>query len=110
MPCPRCGETNPLRLGHLEAPPPSLADQPAIYMRSTRCGATSNEALRHLVYQLPEVQAFWRRHPRMHLHPYERIERDGMDTWLTTFESVADGARLTVAANAETLEPSALDR
>lgn len=69
------------------------------------CGAVTHEALKHLALQFPEVRAVWRAPPRVRLLPYQLIEREGTDTWLTTFESVSERERLTVVADAVTLEP-----
>jgi RNA polymerase sigma factor (sigma-70 family) len=110
MACARCGEENRLRSGSLEDQPPSLAGEPNIYARCKRCGAVLSEALKHLVLQLPEARGFWRAHPRMRVLPYRQVEHEGMDAWVTTFESVADGARLEVVSSAATLERLALSQ
>lgn len=105
-PCPFCTRPIPLRIEPIDN---------ARFRRfelSTRCacGGIAREPHDWLVLCVPEAQRFWRAHQRIRLAATCFVEADGHPALVTTYESVADRARLDVVAAAETLRVLAVHR
>lgn len=73
-------------------------------LRCDRCDFFNAQSLSYLVLDLPEVQRFWRKHPRMRMRPERAVMLDGRSASLITFESVVDSARIDVISAIDTLE------
>jgi hypothetical protein len=58
-----------------------------------------------LVFSLPEVQRFWRDHPRIRSLPIQEIEVDGTLAFVRRLQSVNDNAELTVIARYDSFDP-----
>ncbi len=107
--CLRCGRRVPLRFGTAPAalrigqPPRPLANANGIYAWCESCEfAAGLEAWWSLTLSLPEVDAFWRRHPRMHALPRREVQHQGCDAIVTGFESMTANARIEVVSSHDT--------
>jgi hypothetical protein len=76
------------------------------YVVSTRCtcGAIAWESYEWLVLCHPESQRFQRAHPRIQFAGMYPIETDGRAALVTSYQSVADAARLDVVSAADDLQ------
>ena len=63
---------------------------------------TDANTLRYLALDLPEVQRFWREHPRMRVLPDRPTQVAGWPAFITTFESATCPARVDVISAADT--------
>lgn len=79
-----------------------------IRLQCPACGWVSNKALSSLVLSLPEVQKFWRHHPRIKTLPAQQIEVDGSPAFIRRLQSVQDGAEITVIARLDSFDPIAI--
>ncbi|MGE5641776.1 MAG: hypothetical protein ACM3Y8_02085, partial [Byssovorax cruenta] len=79
-----------------------------IRLQCPACGWVSNKALSSLVLSLPEVQKFWRHHPRIKTLPAQQIEVDGSPAFIWRLQSVQDGAEITVIARLDSFDPIAI--
>jgi RNA polymerase sigma-70 factor (ECF subfamily) len=75
-----------------------------VFMRCTRCGAVNQSPLSYMVLGLPELQRFWRAHPRLRLLPEREGQRDGRPVLILGAESVTDGAVMEVVCARSTYE------
>jgi hypothetical protein len=96
--CRTCGNEVPVRQGPGEDLPVLLQNLSATdsYARCPACGRVSYESLSTRVFALPEVQQFWRAHPRMRLLAERRLEAAGVPAVVTGFESMTGSVRLEV--------------
>jgi hypothetical protein len=102
--CPGCGDTLPLRPG-LDGPVSSaLRALTAFHVICRSCCFISDAPLHRLNLILPEGRSFWREHPRIRTLPERRVEAQGYEAIVTTFESVSDATRLEVVARRNTFE------
>jgi hypothetical protein len=76
-----------------------------ILLQCPACRWASNKALSALVFSLPEVQRFWRDHPRIRSLPIQEIEVDGTLAFVRRLQSVNDNAELTVIARYDSFDP-----
>jgi Zn finger protein HypA/HybF involved in hydrogenase expression len=76
-----------------------------IQLRCPVCGWVSNKAFSGLIFALPEVQQFWRQHPRIRTLPAQQIESNGCIAFLRRLQSVNDNAKLTVIARQDSFDP-----
>ena len=76
-----------------------------IRLQCPACGWVSNKTFTGLMISLPEVQQFWREHPRIRILPSRKIDRNGSLACISQFESVNDNARLTVIARWDSFDP-----
>jgi RNA polymerase sigma-70 factor (ECF subfamily) len=67
------------------------------------CGSSGWATCASLMRSLPEVQRFWREHPRMRTLPVREIEMAGSPALAVSFESVKSHARLDVVAALDNL-------
>ena len=107
VPCYRCGQLNPIRIG---VPPWLPGSHKAIYDWCERCHeGTSSQTWSGLALTLPQVHQFWRDHPRMVELPNRPVEIAGTPAMLTGFESVTDKAKIEVAFSKNTFEVIYID-
>ncbi len=91
---------------------PLLMDWPAeaslrgygLHYSCEACGIRDSESLESLVFALPEVQEFYRQHPRLRLLPHYEVEVDGHVAIVTRFESVTNQEEVVVLSAADTFE------
>jgi RNA polymerase sigma factor (sigma-70 family) len=76
-----------------------------IRLQCPACGWVSNKAFSGLVLSLPEVQKFWRQHPRIKTLPPQQIEKDGAPVFVRRLQSVQDAAEITVIARLDSFDP-----
>jgi RNA polymerase sigma factor (sigma-70 family) len=90
--CLGCGATLPLHAHR----PAHLSPRPyaGFHIHCTRCKKIHVLLPSAFAFTTPEVQAFWRKHPRMRLVPGKGIP--GRNAFVTTFESVTDCSRVEV--------------
>ena len=68
------------------------------------CDSVDSGSPWHLSLDTPEIQRFWRRHPRMRALPTQAVETGGRPALLIGYESVTDGERLEIVANRATYQ------
>ena len=68
------------------------------------CGWNDWESLESLVFTLPQVQQFYRQHPRAHFLPTYEVEVDGRAAIVTTLESITNQGKVAVVSAAGTYE------
>jgi hypothetical protein len=107
--CAGCGRPAPLRVGPMPAAmsmpqwPPSSQPPLLLYARCEVCGSDAQETHEWLLLSLPEAARFMREHPRLRFAGTRPVEAQGHPAFVTTYESVTDGARFEVVSDAETL-------
>ncbi len=79
-----------------------------VRLQCPECGWVSNKALSGLVLSLPEVQRFWRQHPRLQTLPSQEIEVNGSPAFIGRLQSVQDAAEITVIARLDSFDPVAI--
>lgn len=94
--CSYCGHKSPLRKGMPDSIAPALRDEIGFHSRCEGCGSNGWATYTGLLRGLPEVQRFWREHPRMRTLPVREIEVAGAPALVASFESVKSYARLDV--------------
>ncbi len=97
--CSRCGA--PCLV--LTALPPEFATSlPEYHGILIYCPACQEEedgaSLWHLALDTPEMQPFWRQHPRIRALPLREIEVEGSPAFVTSFQSMTDNARFDVVS------------
>ena len=80
----------------------------SIRLQCPVCGWVSNKAFSGLALSLPEVQRFWRQHPRIRTLPPQQIEVDGAPAFIRRLQSVPDAAEITVIARLDSFDPIAI--
>src|SRR5919199_5541234 len=83
--------------------PALLQDAQLLYVECAACGAAVSQSFQGLVSTLPQLQAFWRQHPRLRLVRQHEIEAAGQSALVTSFASVVDTARLDVVIARDSL-------
>lgn len=76
-----------------------------ITLQCPACGWASNKSLTGLVFSLPEVQQFWKEHPRLRMLPAQEIEFHGSVAHIRRLHSVQDSAELIVISHSDSLLP-----
>jgi RNA polymerase sigma-70 factor (ECF subfamily) len=103
--CLQCGATTPVRdTGPFDYDcefPLQLPGEHGVYMQCPACGAVYNEPLRLPVFGMPEVQAFWRAHPRLRLRPEAPTTFNGRPAFTMGADDVTTGAAIEVICSAE---------
>lgn len=87
-----------------EALPAPLQGMRCIRVVCQHCGTTALAGVSGLALCHPQVQQFWRAHPRMHTLPERPLEYEGRLAYLTRFLSKTDSATLDVISDRETCE------
>jgi RNA polymerase sigma factor (sigma-70 family) len=68
------------------------------------CGVVDDAPLSHLLLDMPDVQQFWRSHPRIELLPVRVTEVHGRSALLSGFASVDTAERIEVVSASDTFE------
>lgn len=102
--CPECGARVQVRYSLPHGNPGPWGDPRGMSITCPHCGGGYCGSLRMLTQSLPEVRAFWKRHPRMHTLPYRDVELDGVAAVRITFESLGDPASIDVFTTSDTCE------
>jgi hypothetical protein len=84
--------------------PPTIRHLRGTYLRCDRCGCAHDLTLAGLALWSPAGRRFWRAHPRLRTLPEREVEAAGRAAVVTSFESVADAARLDVVSARDTYE------
>ncbi len=95
-PCPRCGRPAKVRLTAPDSASPLLKSLRGIYTPCAYCGATFGVTPSGLAFSTPEVQQFWRRHPRMRLLAERDLHLEGRLAVRIHFEDVTAQASIDV--------------
>lgn len=103
--CPSCGHAIRMSVDTIRKVHSNSAETNHIHLECTACGFTSNKSLSGLVMGLPEVQQFWREHPRLRLLPEQEIEVQGSGMFLTRIQSVTSAAEISVISERNTFSP-----
>src|SRR5215212_1919250 len=103
VPCLACGQAVDVRIDDVSKKHPNETRQ--IHLRCPICGWASNKAFSGLMLSLPEVQQFWRKHPRLRTLPVQEIEVDGSLAFVHHLQSIQDGAELTVISRRNSFDP-----
>ncbi|MDQ3855786.1 MAG: RNA polymerase sigma factor [Chloroflexota bacterium] len=99
--CTNCDR--PVRVEIVRLPwPPSYTCVPRLVIECGACGEAVSASLGGQVLALPEVQRFWREHPRMRTSSTEVSEAQGRAAVVTSFQSVDGAARLEVVSDRDT--------
>jgi RNA polymerase sigma-70 factor (ECF subfamily) len=104
VPCWRCGCPVFPRMGMPDYVPPAIQHLRGMYLRCDRCGCAHDLTLALLALWSPQGRRFWRAHPRLRTLPEREVEAAGRAAIVTSFESVADAARLDVVSARDTYE------
>jgi RNA polymerase sigma-70 factor (ECF subfamily) len=104
VPCGSCGRPVLLRMGMPDYVPPALRHLRGTYLRCDRCGCAHDLTLAGLALWSPAGRRFWRAHPRLRTLPEREVEAAGRAALVTSFESVADAARLDVVSARDSYE------
>ncbi len=103
VPCMACGQAVDVRIHDVSKKDQYETRQ--IHLLCPACGWASNKAFSGLMLSLPEVQQFWREHPRLRTLPAREIESDGSLAFVHRLQSVQDGAELTVISRRDSFDP-----
>ncbi len=102
--CRRCQRPTPLRQGFPAYAPSALEGIRGIHVLCEQCDAGSYESLDDFVLGLPEGQAFFRAHPRIHVLPQMEIDHNGTDAIVVRHASVTAHATYDVIVDRATYE------
>jgi len=106
--CRQCGQAIPIRLG---APPGRSVYPDDIYAWCERCQlAAGTETWWSLTQSLPQFHQFWQEYPRMRAIPVRHLTIANTPAVLTSYESVATGARIEAAFSTNTFEVIYVER
>jgi hypothetical protein len=75
-----------------------------IHLHCLWCDSLDGGSPWHLSLDTPEVQRFWRRHPRMRALPTREVEAHGRPALVIGYESASGGARLEIVADRATYQ------
>lgn len=100
--CTNCGQPVRLQMLRPEWVPADSDGESRLYLLCEACGEGVSASLGGQVLALPQVQRFWREHPRMRTLPGRLVEAEGRVAVVTTFEAVDGGARLDVLSDRDT--------
>ncbi len=103
-PCIQCGRPAAPVMGMPQEESSAIRDARGIHLRCGSCGPVSWVTLSGLARHLPDARRFWREHPRLRTLPERAVEVDGRSALVTTFESVAETAKLDVISARDTFE------
>jgi len=102
--CVRCGHEAPVRRAHANELPHNVEEIAGIIIHCPGCKRTALTGLNGLLLCHPQVQQFWRAHPRIVTAPSQKITVDGRAATLTRFAARTEAAWLEVVSDWETLE------
>lgn len=95
--CQACGQSVTLERWSLDESSSLASHHPyGIRLLCHSCGFENGASLWHLLVDTPDVQQFWRRHPRMQALPVREVEVDGRAALLSGFASSDSTARLDI--------------
>ena len=94
LPCYNCGQPAPLHHHLPHYAPPSKQTQRGFHLCCNKCRAKNYGTLQQWALTLPEVQQFWRNHPRIRTQPEQEITIDGRPGIRITIESLSSSAQL----------------
>lgn len=103
MACDRCGCIVPIQRPLPPSVPPPHRGIRGIYGACDGCGSSWYSSLNGLVLHVPQLQPFWRDHPRMRVLPEQPIEVAGQPALLKRCESRDGRAWLDVLVARDTL-------
>jgi len=107
--CPGCRAWIPIMRGTID-PLASGGEAPeSIYQLCPTCGWYDRETWHSLTWSVPEVQRFWREHPRMRFLPVGEIEAAGLPAVVARFESLDSAAWIEVVALRDTCRVLSID-
>ena len=104
-PCLACGHAVEIRIVDEPRMPFRPKNKKQIHLRCPVCGWASNKSLTGLIFSLPQVQQFWREHPRLRTLPPQEIEVEGSIAFITRLQSVTDSTELTVISRPDSFDP-----
>ena len=104
-PCLACGHAVEIRIVDEPRMPFRPKNKKQIQLRCPVCGWASNKSLTGLIFSLPQVQQFWREHPRLRTLPPQEIEVEGSIAFITRLQSVTDSTELTVISRPDSFDP-----
>lgn len=102
--CPACGTSIPVHVSYSRRTAGDVCDSSQLLLVCPACGWASNKTLSGLVLSLPDVQRFWRDHPRLIILPEHEVEVQGSPALLTRLRSMTTAAELNVVSLRETFE------
>jgi RNA polymerase sigma-70 factor (ECF subfamily) len=102
--CVRCGHAAPVRRARTNELPYNAEEIAGIIIHCPSCKRTALAGLNGLLLCHPQVQQFWRAHPRIVTAPSQKIVVDGRAAALTRFAARTEAVRLEVVSDWETLE------
>lgn len=108
--CPVCASRASLTTSPPIGTPPYLSQIRGLYTACTRCHRVCAVTSSGVAFHLPEVQQFWRNHPRMALLEEQPIVVNGRDAVLVRFASRTDSATLEVALAREDFRKVRVDQ
>jgi hypothetical protein len=94
--CYWCGRPAQLKLSLPAHVPPWLRHQRGFHMHCDHCRAPNYGTLDQFALSLPEVQQFWRQHPRIHFLPQQEVTVENRPGLKITVENVSGPARLDI--------------
>jgi RNA polymerase sigma factor (sigma-70 family) len=104
VPCGTCARPVLLRMGMPDYVPSAIRHLRGMHLRCDRCGCAHDLTLAGLALWSPAGRRFWRAHPRLRTLPEREVEAAGRAALVTSFESIADTARLDVVSARDTYE------
>ncbi len=99
-----CGHTLPLQKARPGEAPLLPYSRQSLYCQCEVCGFSDSESLESLVFALPEIQRFYRQHPRIRLLSNYEVEADGQAAIVTRFESITNQEKFAVVSACDTFE------
>ena len=101
--CTNCGRCVRVQVVADEWAPPGAQYKSRLYVACEACGEAVSASFEGQVLVLPQVQRFWREHPRMRTLPAHLVDAGGRAAVVTSFEAVNGGARLDIVSDLDTL-------
>lgn len=102
--CLNCGQPAPVRSGFPAWSCAPLPPTRGLYMTCPHCESGCSISLRMFANILPDVQRFWRYHPRMWTQGQQEIEADGVPAIVTSFRDKRSSAGIDVILVRDTFE------
>lgn len=100
--CTNCGRPARLQMLRPEWASSDSEGKSRMCMLCEACGEGVSASLGGQVLALPQVQHFWREHPRMRTLPSHVLESEGRVAVVTSFQAVGGTARLDVVSDRDT--------
>ena len=99
--CLCCGRLIPFLRSIPITSPAGFHHEPGLSNYCASCNIANWSSLDFMLFSLPEVQHFWKKHPRLRTLPQQDLEVVGRPALLTTFESITEQARLDIVTSAD---------